>query len=324
MSSIDVAIPCFQYGRYLRQCVSSVLEQDVDGLRVHIIDNASTDDSLAVAKELAHEDKRVSYISHAQNIGPNGNYNAAVDWASGDYFLLLDADDLLAPGCLKRATDILDSRSDIAFTCGVEAMLTPAGNVEIPYWQRFELDPGWHSLDGGKFIAGLCQHPINWIGAPTVVRRTSVQKKVGHYRASLPYTDDLEMWLRMALHGGVAITTEVQAIRRQHEARHGSAYEQSFLRDFVEREAAFASFFANEGAACPDAQGLLDLVRKRLGEHAYWIAWSKIIRVRPREAMDLISYSLKRRPVGAVIPPVSWPFRKQKAITRSRVLSCSW
>ena len=46
MSSIDVVIPCFQYGRFLRDSVGSVLSQNVDSLRVLIIDNASTDDSL--------------------------------------------------------------------------------------------------------------------------------------------------------------------------------------------------------------------------------------------------------------------------------------
>jgi glycosyltransferase involved in cell wall biosynthesis len=56
MGSIDVVIPCFQYGRFLRDSVGSVLSQDVDALRVLIIDNASTDDSLDVARRLAAED----------------------------------------------------------------------------------------------------------------------------------------------------------------------------------------------------------------------------------------------------------------------------
>lgn len=319
MASIDVAIPCYQYGRFLRECVTSVLTQDVDELRVHIIDNASTDDSLDVARQLASEDGRVTVAAHKENIGPNGSYNEAVDWAASDYFLLLDADDLLARGSLRRAIDILETCPDVAFTCGVEAMLSATGEVTVPKWQRFNLEPGWHVMDGAAFITEFCRHPVNWVGAPTVVRRTSVQKKAGHYRASLPYTDDLELWLRMALHGRVAITPDVQAIRRQHEARHGAAFESSFVRDFTEREAAFESFFANEGKGFPEMQTLLALARKRLGEHAYWVALSELAHARLGKAREIAAYSFKCRAMGVLLPPVVWPFRKQKAITRNRV-----
>lgn len=316
MTSIDVAIPCYQYGRFLRQCVRSVLTQGVERLRVHVIDNASTDDSVAVAQELAREDKRVTFTTHARNMGPNVSYNEAVDWASSDYFLLLDADDLLAPGCLKRAVSILDEHPDVVFACGVEATLSSTGVQEIPPHQTFDLESDWRILGGADFISQLCDHPINWVGAPTVVRRTSIQKKVGHYRASLPYTDDLEMWLRLAIHGSVAITPEVQAIRRQHEARHGSTYERSYVRDFIEREAAFTSFFANEGSLQLESDKLLMLSQRRLAEHAYWVAAGKIARARPREGMELISYALKCLSLGNIVSPFFWPFRRQKAITR--------
>lgn len=319
MGSVDVAIPCYQYGRFLRQCVASVLSQGIDRLRVHIIDNASTDDSAAVARALAEEDARVTFTVHARNLGPNASYNEAVDWAQSDYFLLLDADDLLAPGCLRRACAILDAEPEVAFSCGVEAMLIPDGTLEVPAYQRFNLAGTWHVVEGADFIAQFCRHPVNWVGAPTVVRRTSVQKKAGHYRASLPYTDDLEMWLRLALHGQVAITPEIQAIRRKHEARHGSAYERSYVRDFVEREAAFESFFAHEGRDYPDAEGLLRLARTRLGEHAYWVGAAKLARARGREGAELLGYSLGRRPIGAVLPPFAWPFRSQQAPARARL-----
>ncbi len=317
MASIDVAVPCYQYGRYLRKCVESILSQGVANLRVHVIDNASTDDSVAVARALAREDARVTFFARTTNRGPNASYNAAVDWAEADYFLLLDADDLLAPGCLARACSILEARPEVAFTCGTEAMLTPAGEIEIPAHQRFRLAGPWHILGGGDFIASFCNHPVNWVGAPTVVRRTSVQKKVGHYRATLPYTDDLEMWLRFALHGAMAITPEVQAVRRIHPARHGAHYETSYVRDFVEREAAFASFFTHEGQASPEADALLSRVRTRLGEHAYWVAASKLARARFAEGSELLAYSLSRRPIGAIVPPLAWPFRSQQAPARA-------
>ena len=46
MATVDVAIPCYQYGRFLRACVGSVLNQGIDDVRILIIDNASTDNSV--------------------------------------------------------------------------------------------------------------------------------------------------------------------------------------------------------------------------------------------------------------------------------------
>ena len=58
MASVDVIVPCYQYGHFLRDCAASVLTQDVSDLRLVIIDNASTDNTLEVARELAAADRQ--------------------------------------------------------------------------------------------------------------------------------------------------------------------------------------------------------------------------------------------------------------------------
>ena len=89
MKSVDVVIPNYNYGRYLRACVGSVLSQDVEKLRVLIVDNASTDDSPEVARELAAMDPRVELRLHETNLGPHASFNEGIDWAESDYFLIL-------------------------------------------------------------------------------------------------------------------------------------------------------------------------------------------------------------------------------------------
>src|SRR5437868_1488824 len=113
MATVDVVIPCYNYGRFLEACLRSVLTQPISDLRVLIIDDASTDDSALIAKHLATDDPRIEVRVHSENRGHIRTYNEGIDWAESEYFVLLSADDLLAPGSLGRAVTIMDGEPDI-------------------------------------------------------------------------------------------------------------------------------------------------------------------------------------------------------------------
>lgn len=293
---VDVAVPCYNYGRFLRDCVVSILSQCHSGLRVLIIDNASTDDSLAVARRLAAEDARVEILSHPKNLGPHASYNAGVDWASGTYFFLLDADDLLTPGSLKRSVAIMEENADIVLTHGRELRLALEAGQSPVSAPAAPVRPEWEIIEGEDFVRRRCRDPRNTIGAPTVLRRTSAQKATGHYRPSLPYTDDLEMWLRLATLGRVAETPLVQGIRRLHGAQATQSYREMPVRDFVQHMAAFDSFFAHEGACMPDAHAMLRLVRKTIAIDAFWYGLWRRREGDARNAVLCVQYGLKLYP----------------------------
>jgi len=105
VSSVDVFVPCYRYGHFLRECVESVLSQTDVSVGVLIIDDASPDNTAEVATALVNEDPRVSFIRHAENKGHIATYNEGIEWASADYMLLLSADDYLLPGALSRAVE---------------------------------------------------------------------------------------------------------------------------------------------------------------------------------------------------------------------------
>jgi hypothetical protein len=153
--------------------------------------------------------------------------------------------------------------------------------------------PSWEIIDGREYILRRCRDPQNTIGSPTVLRRVSAQKKIGHYRSSLPYTDDFEMWLRLATLGRVAETASAQGIRRLHGSQATEAYREVPARDFVEHMAAFDSFFANEGAQLPDATRLRELVRKTIAVNAVWYGLWRRREGDARNAELCIQYGLK-------------------------------
>ncbi len=118
MSGIDIIVPCYNYGRFLRQCVESVLEKSHLELRVLVIDDASTDETPTVAAELAQRDPRVSLRRHIVNSGYIATINEGIEWAQSEYLLVLDADDFLLPGALDRVIAVLDANPEIGLVWG--------------------------------------------------------------------------------------------------------------------------------------------------------------------------------------------------------------
>jgi glycosyltransferase involved in cell wall biosynthesis len=92
--SIDVIVPRYNYGRFLPSCTDSVLGQLGCEVGVLIIDGASTDDSLAIARSLAARDNRIQVLAHEKNRGHIATCNEGIEWLSADYMLLLSSQDM--------------------------------------------------------------------------------------------------------------------------------------------------------------------------------------------------------------------------------------
>jgi glycosyltransferase involved in cell wall biosynthesis len=307
VASVDVAIPSYQYAPFLRDCVMSVLSQEVAELRVLIIDNASTDGSAQIAEDLAAADPRVTAILNDHNRGLHDSCNRAVDWADADYFVLLDADDLLAAGGLAAGVAYLDDHPDVGMLYGVEARLTDGlldpGRCDAPH-------PRWNIVTGTEFIRRTCWDSFCDIGAPAVIVRTEAQKKAGYFRESLVRTFDFEMYLRLATVGAVASTNRVLGVRRVHAAQLSTPYTEQPLRDFIEHELAFTSFFAHEGAELPTAGTLEAMSRRKMGDYVYWWALWRFICGKP-DAREGFEFAAARRRVANWWPPVMFLFKKR-------------
>lgn len=306
MPSIDVAIPCFQYGRFLRECVESIMSQGFPETRVLIIDNASTDDSADVARQLAAEDGRIELLLRQTNLGPHASFNAGVDWASADYFMVLCADDLLSPGSLRRAIGIMESRPEVSFAYGTD-IHCQAGDP-LPDISMAPDDARWVVWTGDDFIKARCRKPEAYIAAGMVVMRTSDHKKAGHYRPELPHTDDFEILLRLARLGAVAYTPAIQGYKRIHGSNRTNEFLSDRTHDLRERLAAIESFFSREGSTMNNASQLCRLGRKSLAERAYWCGVKDLVRGRT-SGFELLRLAVKLNRTTAIIPPVSYLMR---------------
>jgi FkbM family methyltransferase len=118
---VSVIIPCMNAGDCLAGAVRSVLTQAQPATEIIIVDDASTDGSLAVADTLAREARGIRVIPLLVNRGVAGARNAGIREAAGKYLCFLDADDEYAPGFFPLAIAELENDPELAaLTTGVE------------------------------------------------------------------------------------------------------------------------------------------------------------------------------------------------------------
>jgi hypothetical protein len=265
---IDVIVPCYNYGRFLDQCVSSVLRQASVDVRVLVIDDASPDNTAEVTQALARQNPRVTFIRHRKNIGHINTYNEGIEWASADYMLLLSADDYLLPGALERATTLMDAYPKVGFTFG---NVMGVGDNE-PLIVDVTNDSSERILEGREFIELSGE---NLVATCSAVVRTELQKRLGGYRQELPHAGDMEMWLRFAAHGAVGFISAYQGVYRRHSASMSTAYYFisdscvfSRLADLQQRKSAVDCFYERCNDVVPRCEHLRRGLYSRISESA--------------------------------------------------------
>jgi glycosyltransferase involved in cell wall biosynthesis len=263
-------------------------------VRVLVIDDASSDETEQVGREFASLDRRVDYRRHTVNIGHIRTYNEGLlEWSAADYLVLLSADDVLAPGSLARAVQIMNADQSVGMVYGRAVYFQHDTDIR-------EIDPAtWEGLHytfpGSDWIARRCKRGQNVISSPEVVVRGAIQRAVGGYRENLPHTGDLEMWLRIAARSNIAYVRGLpQAFYRIHSESMLRTKYRRYLVDLCHRKAAFDDFFENNRDF--DKEGRLQhLANRSLAREALWSACRAYDHDEVQEvgAAELVQFALK-------------------------------
>lgn len=112
--SLSVVVPNFNDSKYLKQCIESVVTQDVPPDEFIILDDASTDDSCAVIEEAIRGYPFARLVRNPENLGQGGvpNANKGLSLAKGKFVYFLGANDFILPGLFRRMKEGLNRHPD--------------------------------------------------------------------------------------------------------------------------------------------------------------------------------------------------------------------
>ncbi|MDJ0699537.1 MAG: glycosyltransferase family 2 protein [Woeseiaceae bacterium] len=121
-ATVTIGIPTYNRADgFLREALESALGQTYEFVEIIVSDNCSTDNT---AQYIAgFDDERLRYLRHGKNLGPNGNFNACLNAATGDYFLLLCDDDLIDADMVETCLQAANGRRDLGvIRCGARVI----------------------------------------------------------------------------------------------------------------------------------------------------------------------------------------------------------
>ena len=240
---------------YLREAIEGVLDQTLEDLEFLIIDDASTDDSVALIR--SYPDPRIRLVLNEGNIGQAASLNKGLSLARGRYIARLDQDDACLPARLTEQVRLHETHPDVAVSCTWEYTIDSSGR-RVREWKAGIDDFGGYV---GMLALGLVPvwHPSAMFHRETVL-------ELGGYDPSFAPAEDYELWWRIAMaRGNGAIVPQFLVLQRVHEAR------QSVTRRSIQEANTRRAHekFVGEFSGPADAEALGFLLRMETG---FWKA----------------------------------------------------
>lgn len=112
---VSILIPTYNSALFINEAVQSIQEQTYTNWEIIVVDDASTDDTIAILIQLASNESRLKWLQLPENSGTGVARNTALKQATGRYIAFLDADDLWKPQKLQTQLDFMKTHA-IPFT----------------------------------------------------------------------------------------------------------------------------------------------------------------------------------------------------------------
>jgi len=244
--AVSICVPTYNGAAYLRECLDSALSQTFEDFELLIIDDASSDDTVAIAAEYSRADSRVRLCENPTNLGLVGNWNRCIDLARGEWLKFLFQDDRLDRHCLAR---MLMARvaGILLVVCQRTVLFDPSAPAELRHIysryvakhnlsQRF---PGSAVISAQSFSERMVDYPLaNCIGEPiaTMIHRDAF-RLYGTFHPYLIQLVDWEYQARVAVQTGLCYVDEPLATFRVHGASSTAvsmSAARSYRRDVID------------------------------------------------------------------------------------------
>jgi glycosyltransferase involved in cell wall biosynthesis len=216
---VSVVIPVYNGEEFIADAVRSVLGQTYTHFDLTIVNNRSTDRTLAIAEQFAVQDDRVRVRSNRDFLSVVDNHNMALSAISDDakYAKILDADDWFFPDCIAELVRVAEAYPTVGMVTSYVLSGTRIGWDGLPYPSTF--------LTGREVCRLRLLHGLKVFGGPSAsLLRASIVREMRPFYNPLNYHGDNEAYLRLLEHHDFGFVHQVLSYNRRGEASRTTAY----------------------------------------------------------------------------------------------------
>jgi len=188
---VTIVCLCYNHSKYILSALQSIWNLNYPNIQLIIADDASTDDSQQIIKELVKE-RNVELLFNTVNIGHCKTFNKALSIAKGEFIIDLAADDMLLPESVVLGVSELQKRGDEYGVFFADAALVDFRGTIIGNHITQSFLKNGNVPQGEVYKSILSRYFINPV---TMIYRKSMVAKLGGYDEHLNY-EDFDFWVR--------------------------------------------------------------------------------------------------------------------------------
>jgi glycosyltransferase involved in cell wall biosynthesis len=190
---VAICIPCYNEEKFISDSVASVLNQTYRNLTLHIIDNKSTDKTLAIVRKL--KDPRIIIHTNKTHVSMFDNMNRCLAIKNVDYIKILCADDFLEKTCIEKQVRILDQHERVGLVFNASNVVNNSGKIVVT--RNFASSNG--KIKGKELIKRILISGRNPIGEPSCLmfRKEIIDINAIKYDSAMPYSGDLDVVIQL-------------------------------------------------------------------------------------------------------------------------------
>lgn len=217
--AVSVVIPAYNAGDFIAETLESVFAQTYSPLEIIVVDDGSTDRTAEAVKNYIQEndnETNLRYI-YQQNSGPSAARNLGIKSSTGKYVAFLDADDLWPEDKLTKQAGLMELYPEVVLTFGDMRRFSKINGMAESMFMRQKYN---REFFGDFFYVKDAYKKLlsrNFIPTGTVMIRRKYFQNGFFFDESLRYVEDLDLWLRIAMNGRIAYSTEVWEYKRDHD-----------------------------------------------------------------------------------------------------------
>ncbi|HEX6224607.1 MAG TPA: glycosyltransferase [Chryseolinea sp.] len=187
---VSIICTCFNHEQFVIECLESVLSQTYQHYELIVVDDGSTDGSVAVIEKFQQQHPNFAFLRLEKNGGICHAFNTAFKISTGDFIIDLAADDVLLPDRLEigvKEFEALDDSVGVIF--GDAEWIDAHGKRLFLHSEKYPHT----SIPSGDIYKDLIER--YFICSPTMMFRRSVVNALGGYNEALTY-EDFDFWIR--------------------------------------------------------------------------------------------------------------------------------